>query len=179
MRYVRHCGSRKYVVDCREICRVFVARSICQEIPVLLTFTGETAVPNRSRIGRVRDVLLIIVFLMGIGTCCCLSPIFVGSAYREDMVAGYAVWAIDALDEAAVVRKTSPHGAVHVVGPTISAYGWNNDFILAKQHPANWFIIEVKGGKVHGPLTKEQYMELRQTLGVPSDLAFTKSVPWD
>ena len=59
------------------------------------------AMPSQSRTGRARGVLLIIACLIGIGSCCCLFPFFIGLAYEEDMVAGYAVWAVDALEEAA------------------------------------------------------------------------------
>ena len=110
-----------------------------------------------------------------------------GLAYEDDMVASYAVSAVDALDDAEIVRKTGPHSATTVVGPMVFAYGWNRDFILAKQHPVRewpkvdtsttyWFIIEVETGNVHGPMTEEQYMGLRQTLRVPTDLTFTKNI---
>jgi hypothetical protein len=145
--------------------------------------------PSQNRIGRARGVLLVIACLIGIGSCCCLFPFFIGLAYEEDMVAGYAVWAVDALEDAALVQKTSPDSATQVVGPKVSSYGWNDDFIIAKQNPVlgwtnenvalyitNWFIVEVGSGKVHGPLTKEQYVELRQSLGVPSDLTFTRNM---
>jgi len=67
----------------------------------------------------------------------------------------------------------------------VFAYGWNDDFIIAKQHPMRhwpdidtnttyWFIIEVGSGRVHGSLTEQQYTSLRQEIGVPSDLTFTK-----
>ncbi len=76
-----------------------------------------------------------------------------------------------------------------IVEPKVTSYGWNHDFIIAKQNPVlgwtdenvalyitHWFIIEVASGKVHGPLTKDEFIELRRTLGVPSDLTFTRNV---
>jgi len=128
-----------------------------------------------DRAGRVRSVLLPVVLLIGMGSCCCLWPWDIGLAYEDDLVADYAVWAVDSRDSAAIVRKTSPRGATSVIGG-ISVYGWNNDFILAKTDFRTWYIIEVAGGKVHGPLTREQYAELRETLGVPPDLTFTRNV---
>ncbi|MEN6428436.1 MAG: hypothetical protein ABFE13_24075 [Phycisphaerales bacterium] len=121
-------------------------------------------------------MLLLIVLLMGMGSCYCLWPWDVGLAYEEDMVADYAVWATDSRDNAAIVRKTSPHGAASVVEGGISVYGWNNDFIIAKRDFESWYIVEVASGEVHGPLTKEQYIELRETLAVPPDLTFTRNV---
>jgi hypothetical protein len=135
--------------------------------------------------GRVRGVLLIIAFLIGIGSCC-LFPFFIGVAYEEDMVAGYRVIAGDSIQDA-VIEGPGPLG--QIVEPKVTSYGWNDDFIIARQNPVlgwtnenvalyitNWFIIEVGSGKIHGPLTKEQYIELRQSLGVPSDLTFTRNV---
>ncbi len=127
------------------------------------------------RPGRVRSVLLLVVFLIGMGSCCCLWPWDIGLAYEDDLVADYAVWAVDSRDSAAIVRKTSPRGATSAIGG-ISVYGWNSDFILAKTDFRTWYIIEVAGGKIHGPLTRVQYAELCETLGVPPDLTFTKNV---
>jgi hypothetical protein len=137
---------------------------------------------RKSRTSKLPATLWVSLLLIGAGGC----P-FVGLAYEDDMVANYAVWAVDALDDAAIVRKTTANGATNVVGPMVFAYGWNNDFILAKQHPVrewpkvdtgttHWFIIEVGSGNVHGPLTERQYNELRQTIGVPPELTFTKKV---
>lgn len=144
------------------------------------------AVPDQGRTGRVRGVLLIITLLMGMGSCCYLFPFFVGVAYEEDLVAGYRVMAGDSIQDA-VIEGPGPAG--QIIGPKVTSYGWNNDFIVAKQNPVlgwtnenvalyitHWFIIEVGSGKVHGPLTEKQYIELRHTLGVPADLTFTKNV---
>jgi hypothetical protein len=120
------------------------------------------------------------------GSCCYLFPFFIGVAYEEDMVAGYRVIAVDSIQEAAI-QGPDPRG--RIIEPKVTAYGWNDDFIIARQNPVlgwtnenvalyitHWFIVEVRSGKVHGPLTQEQYLELRQALGVPSDLKFTKSI---
>jgi len=70
----------------------------------------------------------------------------------------------------------------------VFAYGWNDDFIIAKQHPnpddfgsvetdiTNWFIIEVATGEVYGPLTEQEYIDLREKLGVPDSLTFTRTI---
>jgi hypothetical protein len=112
-----------------------------------------------------------------------------GLAYEKDLVGKYAVWATDIEEQAAVVKKTSSSGAAGVVPPMVFAYGWNNKFIIAKQHPivdnspfivdiaiTNWFIVEVKSEKIHGPLSEQEYIELRQKLGVPDALIFTESI---
>jgi hypothetical protein len=69
----------------------------------------------------------------------------------------------------------------------VVAYGWNDDFIVAKRHPTPdgrtpdlyttyWYLIEVDKAKVHGPLSEQQFTELRRELGVPEELAFTETV---
>jgi hypothetical protein len=141
--------------------------------------------PSQRGIDVIRRVLLIIAFFVGMGSCCCLLPFFVGSAYEEDLVAGYQVIAGDSIQDATI---QGPNGG-QLIAPKVTSYGWNDDFIIATQNPVlgwtnenvalyitHWFIIEVRSGKVHGPLTKEQYIELRKSLGVPSDLTFTRNV---
>ena len=80
--------------------------------------------------------------------------------------------------------------------PMVFAYGWNDDFIIAKQHPrdpnerdkidvgtTHWYIVEVKTEDVrakpediHGPLTEEEFRQSRVRLGVPDKLSFTKTL---
>ena len=137
---------------------------------------------RRSRTARVCGALLTSVFVVGTGGC---PGAFVGLAYEESLVADYRIVAVDSLRDARIERTNGPHGGGEVVGPMVFAYGWNDDFIIAKQHPMRhwpdidtnttyWFIIEVGSGRVHGSLTEQQYTSLRQEIGVPSDLTFTK-----
>ncbi len=113
----------------------------------------------------------------------------IGLAYKHDLTQDYAVWATDLTTQAAVVRKDMQgSGASSVVRPMVFSYGWNEAFIIAKQHPnldgfdevdtdvTHWFIVEVMSDTVHGPLTEDEYHRLRQRLGVPDDLDFTEMV---
>jgi len=113
----------------------------------------------------------------------------IGLAYEYDLTADYAVWATDELEQAAVVRKDPQgSGASVVIWPMISAFGWNDDFIIAQRHPVRgdfddvdmtvteWYILAVAEGEVHGPLTEPEYRQLRQELGVPSDLEFSQTI---
>lgn len=149
--------------------------------------------PGRVATGRSSILawfgLLVIGIVLLIGPCFCLFP-FAGLAYEDDLVSDYAVWAADALSQAAIVRKVSQNGATSVVGSMVFAYGCNEDFIIAKRHPAEepwrvdtgttqWFIIEVHTGDVHGPLTEGEYIEMREKIGVPADVTFTHAVPDD
>jgi len=109
---------------------------------------------------------------------------FHGRAYEEDLSNGYAVWAADVIEDAVIVRKKDKEHSysTRVVQPTVFAYGWNDDFIIAKQHPNKdrkvdtsltyWYIVEVASGDVHGPLSEDEFDKLRIKLKVPPDLSF-------
>jgi hypothetical protein len=120
----------------------------------------------------------------------CAVAIFVtgcpeGLIYEEDLCNGYAVWAADVMKNAGVVhKKEKGDSTAKVVVPhTVFAYGWNDDFILAKQHPQKkdrtvdtsviyWYIIEVTSGDVHGPLNEDEFRKLRTRLKVPEEISF-------
>jgi len=108
---------------------------------------------------------------------------FMGPIYEEDLASGYAVWATDVIEDAAIVKKDKGgSGATGVVPCTVFAYGWNDDFIIAKRHPEKgskidksttyWYIVEVVSGDVHGPLSEDDFKELRTKLKVPAETSF-------
>lgn len=116
--------------------------------------------------------------------------IFVGGCfqfpiYLEDLGNGYVVVALDVMRDACILRKDPKRssGGFQVVPPTVFAYGWNDDFILAKRHPEKkdrkvdtsvtyWYIIEVTSGDVHGPLNEDEFRKLRTKLKVPEEISF-------
>lgn len=119
--------------------------------------------------------LLILAFLLS------FLFMFEGLAYEDDLAGGYKVQAGDTRNAAAICRE------YEVIPPMVFAYGWNDDFILAKRHPSldgwkpnlyvtHWYLIEVRNATVHGPLTEQQFTELRRELGVPAELSFTKTI---
>ena len=109
---------------------------------------------------------------------------FMGRVYEEDLANGYAVWAADIIEDAMIVHKDKGGSySTRVVQPTVFAYGWNDDFIIAKQHPQKkdrkvdtsltyWYIVEVASGNVHGPLSEGEFSKLRTKLKVPAQLSF-------
>ena len=112
---------------------------------------------------------------------------FMGKVYEEDLVNGYAVWARDAMAQAEIVKKHKKISSTttvftSVVPATVFAYGWNDDFIIAKQHPRKdrkvdtsltyWYIVEVASGNVHGPLSEGEFNKLRIKLKVPAEISF-------
>jgi len=112
---------------------------------------------------------------------------FMGKVYEEDLVNGYAVWATDVMAQAKIVKKDKEISSTtiytSVVPATVFAYGWNDDFIIAKQHPRKkdrkvdtnltyWYIVEVASGNVHGPLSEDEFNKLRTKLKVPAEISF-------
>ena len=113
----------------------------------------------------------------------------IGLAYEHDLTEDYAVWAPDLAEQAAIVQKVSgTSGATVVVEPMVVAYGWNDDFIIAKQHPnldgfsqvdtniTHWFIIQVATSDVCGPLTEEEYLQHRKEFGISDKLDLTRVI---
>ena len=113
----------------------------------------------------------------------------IGLAYEHDLTGDYAVWAPDLVEQAAVVQKMpGTSSATVVVDSMVVAYGWNDDFIIAKQHPnldgfsqvdtglTHWFIVRVATGDVYGPLTEEEYLQHRGELGIPDEVDFTRVI---
>ena len=128
---------------------------------------------------KIYSIFFICTFVIFVGGC----P-FQGLVYEEDLVNGYAVWAADVIQDAAIVLKDKgSSGALEVVPHTVFAYGWNDEFIIAKRHPEKkdrkvdtsltyWYIVEVASGNVHGPLSKDEFSKFRTELKVPPELSF-------
>ena len=143
----------------------------------------------RDAIGRFAFFTIVTTLLLAVQGC----PWAEGLAYKDDDLPGkYAVWAVDTTSNAAIVEKRGGGVGIDVVGSMVFAYGWNDDFIIAKQHPpcpddryridtstTHWHLIEVKTKTVHGPLTEDAFGELRNELKVPPELSFTKTIQRD
>ncbi len=128
-------------------------------------------------------VALVMVVPWLITGCFCLE----GLAYREDLAADYAVWAVDLTQWTSIVKTVDRTLGEQVVGPMVYAYGWNEEFIIAKQHAllnlaavdidaTRWYLIEVQSDTVHGPMSENEYLAMREALGVPQALAFTRTI---
>ena len=119
--------------------------------------------------------LLVLLFLMS------FLFVFEGLAYEDNLVGGYTVKAADAKNYAAMYRKSE------VIPPMVYAFGRNDDFIIAKRHTTLdgrtidlyttlRYLIEVHNAKLHGPLSEQQFTELRRELEVLEELTFTKMI---
>jgi hypothetical protein len=118
-------------------------------------------------------------------SCC---PFFHGNVYTDHLVGGYYVCAVDVIEDTGVYLKDKDgRGGTEVVSAMVFAYGWNDEFIIAKRRSTKyssvkgdaiqWYIIQVQNRQVHGPLTEDEFRKLRTELHVPSGLSFTKELP--
>lgn len=138
-----------------------------------------------------KEMLLVLCFTVSvIPISGCMPP--GGAVYKEQLVGGYLVHAADGMSEMAIVYRDegSTSSLLEVViSPMVYAYGWDDNYIIAKQHPeedgrtskidretTNWFIIKVESQDVHGPLTEERFNETRVELGVSPELSFAETI---
>lgn len=115
---------------------------------------------------------------LGVAGCC---PGGFFPVYLEDLPSSYrllanAGWPLMSLWRDDVCR----------VPWTVFAAGWNDEYIIVKQHPmgpgaaspdrsvANWYIIRISDDNVFGPLTEDEFVAKRTELGVPETLAFAR-----
>ena len=94
-------------------------------------------------------------------------------------------------------QESRPGGAGNVVlnlttlGATVFAVGFNENYMIIKQHPRTWpyphenvtyfYILPLKEGMdwctmngLLGPMTIEQFNQKRKDLNIPNSLTFTK-----
>ena len=129
---------------------------------------------------------LLSIFAVAILVVGCPS---VGVAYEEHLGNGYVVRATDVMEQAEILKREKEGSKITsistVVPETVFAYGWNDDFILAKRHPrkkdrkvdtsiTHWYIVEVASGKVHGKLSEDEFNKLRTELKVPAEISLKK-----
>lgn len=106
--------------------------------------------------------------------------------FSEPLTANYELDAIDVKRDMSIYVSID-ESWVGVVDATVFAVGYNEDFIIAKQHPdfdkrvTNYYIIPLKFKVADspdenriGPLTEREFMEKRKELGVPRSLQFTR-----
>ncbi len=105
-------------------------------------------------------------------------------AYKKELVGGYALVAVDVREQMNISRLLPNGDAVGIVGATVFAVGWNEDFIIAQRHapsegsregtPApDFYLLRVSDGELWGPLTVEQFRAERTARAVPNGLDFT------
>lgn len=129
-----------------------------------------------------------IVFLIGftaVGSGC------IGMAYDKQISASYSLQANHSRNEMSLVYTDTNGYQWGVVNQTVFAIGFNNNFIIAKQHPrgntktpgislTNFYVIPLnnatgnyEGKNILGPLTETEYDVKREELHVPKSLVFS------
>jgi hypothetical protein len=116
---------------------------------------------------------------------------------QDKIIGDYHVsWIDDPMYRTIVVSytKDNPNTALHVLTPQVFAYGNNDKFIIAKQHPivgefastqtvndsiTNYFIIkcrqDIDTEKVFGPLSQENFIRLKDSLKI-NEISFTNNL---
>ncbi len=104
-----------------------------------------------------------------------------GFVYEKNISGGYALIAVDVMRQMSIGRLAGDGVAIGVVPATVFAAGWDDHFIIAKQHPdnshersvTNFFIIRIFDGIRMGPFDESTFEKERVENGVPKALNFT------
>lgn len=112
-----------------------------------------------------------------------------GFVKDEKITGKYHLVAVDILADLTLCYKLEGGDYKGVLEETVFAVGFNDNYIIAKQHPSNnraitnYYIVPIyidnplfpeKG--VVGPLTLEQFNEKRKELNIPDEVTFTKEI---
>lgn len=128
----------------------------------------------------------IILYCVWLNLVSCIGS----AAYDEPLVDNYSLNAMDVKSGMTICGLNGKY-RIGIMNPTVFAVGFDDEFIIAKQHPekdmeidrsiTNYFIIPLKEKisesiekNVVGPMTKEEFYRERKKLGVSKNLIFTK-----
>ncbi len=105
-----------------------------------------------------------------------------GFAYEKRMVGKYGLVATDVMEQMSVCKFHS-NGATVLIPKTVFAVGWNDDFIIAQQHPCElnrinreetcFYILRISDEMVEKYSDEQSFQEGRKRLNVSGKLGFT------
>jgi hypothetical protein len=120
-----------------------------------------------------------------------IGIVFVGCefAHEEKVVGKYYLVASDVVEDMNLGFQEHRSGYGTLVKATVFAVGFNDEFIIVKQHPSifpyppdntitNYFIVPISSRMnpyedIIGPLTKTEFETKKDELGIDKDLPFS------
>ena len=110
-----------------------------------------------------------------------------GFVHDERLTGDYRLIAVDTFDQMSVSRSLSGGDTVGRIDETVFAVGWNDRYIVAKQHPANnrtvtnYYFLDISrdstyadpSKSVTGPLTEAAFQQHKAELKLPD---FTRTI---
>ncbi len=141
----------------------------------------------------VRVVILALVLLSSLACEPGLQSL--NLVFHHPFSSDYSIWAPSSIESSAVFKH--PAGGLFpnicVVQPMVVAWGWNDEFVIAQNHPTlmwpdrpwevsaetHWWVVDRRAGQTHEAPDLSEYQALRQRLGVPEALAFTCFLNYD
>ncbi len=118
-----------------------------------------------------------------------------GLTIKEKIIDNYYLIASDSQEACNLSFKENDQANFWtIIDATVFAAGYNEDYMIVKQHPrtfpnppdkkiTNYYILPLKNGmdwrsknSLMGPLTLEQFNEKRRELNIPESVVFTKEI---
>jgi len=113
-----------------------------------------------------------------------------GFSHDEHITGPYRLIAVDIDSQMSICYQNQDGGAVGRINETVFSYGFNDRFIVAKQHPnndrtvTNYFFLDMTNdseyadpsGSVTGPLNKKQFEDASEQLRLPKFSRTLKSL---
>lgn len=106
-----------------------------------------------------------------------------GLVEKHHLVGNYYLVAANAPEQMEIIFNSNPGSrqSQKRIGETVYAVGWNNDYIVAKQHPRNnrrinnYYYLAIRrdhefaapSASVVGPLTEAKFKRSKAELGLP------------
>lgn len=108
--------------------------------------------------------------------------------HNERLTGDYHLTAVDVMEQMAVSRNLHDGLFVGRIDETVFSVGWNDHYIVAKQHPGNdrsvthYYYLDISRDSPHadpsesvtGPLTEAEFKKRQVELNLP---AFTRTFP--
>lgn len=112
-------------------------------------------------------------------TCAILTGC--GFVHDERLTGDYRLIAVDVLEQMSVCRSLQDGLSVGCINETVFSVGWNEHYIVAKQHPGNdrgvthYYYLDISRDSPHadpnqsvtGPLTETEFKKRQAELNLP------------